>query len=549
MAIILGYDVGTSATKVTACDEAGVCLGWEQAAYPLDQRVVGGAIWSEQDPEDWWRGACEATQRLLKAKELTSRTVRAIGLSGQMHGSVLLGADAAGSGGKANVLGPALLWNDSRATKECERLRELAGGEEGMVRLVGNAAREGFTLPKLLWLASNRPAMWKAARHLLLPKDYIAFRMTGAIATDVGDASGTLLFDVARRKWSLEACSLFGIDPELLPAAHESTATVGELTSSAREALGISRGKAPIPVIIGSGDNQTGAVGEGVVTSGAGLCIIGTSGVLLAALATPQFDDGSCLTRPLNDAQPVADAAVATGTGLSARSPANVGRLHTFCGAAGQDSWCMTGCTLSAGLALRWARDCLMPGASYNDVMSESWLAPAGCDGLLFFPYLMGERCPFAEARARGAWVGLNGSHRRCHLLRSVVEGVTFTLAQIADIARGAGVGLDQIRGCGGGNRSLLWRQLQADVFGVPLSYPAAGGAASAEVDRGGAYGAAILAAVGSGLFDSVRQGCSSWTLSEEDVTLPSPAVDERLVEAARRHARAAAEYRGCWLS
>lgn len=522
MALVLGYDIGTSAVKVTACDEQGVVQAVASVPHTLDQREVQGAMWSEQRPESWWEGVCAATRRVLST--LAGSRVVAIGLCGQMHGSVLMGRDAAQGDANAQPLGPAILWNDQRTQRECEEIRAEVGGDAGMVRLTGLAVREGFTLPKLMWVRRNQPRVWAQVQRVLLPKDFIAFRLCGELVTDVGDASGTMLFDVRRREWSRVACDRFLIDRQLLPRAVESASVVGQLSARAAAEMGVSLTDGGVAVIIGTGDNQAGAVGEGVVEAGSGLCIIGTSGVIVGAINGAKFDEVG----------------------------ATPGRLQTVCAAAGPTSWCMTGCTLSAGLALRWARDLLAPGMGYEEVMAMAAEVEPGCEGLLFFPYLAGERCPHAQPQARGAWIGLGAQHSRGHLLRAVIEGVTFTLGQIVGLMRGSGVPLTTLCACGGGNRSAFWRQLQADVFGIKLVQSAARDATGAQVERGGAYGAAMLAAVGCGWFSSVAEASRAWIgkAGERGVSVePGAKCDERLAVAAATHAMLAARHEGLWSS
>lgn len=482
MAHLLGYDIGTSGAKVVLCDPNGHIVDTAAASYPLHQPEPG---WSEQPPTDWWTATCAATRALTSRHPGAS--IAAIGLSGQMHGSVLLGADAAASGGTSSVLRRALLWNDQRTSAECDEITQAAGSPRDLVAMVGNAALTGFTLPKLLWVRRHEPRVWNAVRHVLCPKDFIAFRMTGALATDVGDASGMLCFDVDRRDFCEPLLRRLHLDRSLFPAALESTSPVGLLTPHAATQLGLRTGD--IPVIIGSGDNQAGAIGAGVVSPGTALMILGTSGVLLAPSDSPRRD-------------------------LPATGP--VGRLHTFCAAAGPRSWCVTGCMLSAGLSLRWARDLLRPGANYDEVLAEAATAPAGCEGLVFLPHLTGERCPHPDPLARGGWIGLTSRHTRAHLLRAVVEGVAFTMAQIVTIARAAGVPVTTLRASGGGFRSPLWRQLVADLTGCPV-------VTTGTEAGGGALGAALLAGVGTGLFRDVAEACTA-AVVETDRVNPRPA-------------------------
>ncbi len=488
MAHLLGYDIGTSGTKVVLCDPEGHPLDTCTATYPLHQPQPG---WSEQDPQDWWVATQIATRSLL-ARHPAAK-IAAIGLTGQMHGSVLLGADAASSGGGAQPLRRALLWNDQRTRDECDEITRAAGSARALIGMVGNAAVTGFTLPKLLWVRRHEPRTWNAVRHVMCPKDFIAFRMTGAIATDVGDASGMLCLDVDRRDFSEPLLRRLDLERSIFPRALESSDQVGKLTSRAATELGLPAHE--IPVIIGSGDNQAGAIGAGVVSPGTALMILGTSGVLLAPSDAPRRD-------------------------LSPQGP--VGRLHTFCAAAGPRSWCVTGCMLAAGLSLRWARDLLRPGVSYDELLAEAATAPPGCEGLVFLPHLTGERCPHPDPHARGGWIGLTSRHTRGHLLRAVVEGVAFTLGQIVDIARASAVPVSTLRASGAGFQSALWRQLVADLTACPVL-------ATGTQEGGGAQGAALLAAVGIGRFRDVAQACAAAASPAErtDPRTPDPGLTE----------------------
>jgi xylulokinase len=504
MAYLLGYDIGTSATKAILCDDTGAILGTSTSDYPLHQPHPG---WSEQEPQDWWLAVIAATRSLLASHP--GIKVSAIGLTGQMHGSVLLGSNAAASGGEAQPLRRALLWNDQRTSNECDLIRELAGGTPSLISRVGNAALTGFTLPKLLWVRQHEPQVWAQVRHVLCPKDFIAFRLTGQLAADVGDASGTLLFDVDHRRWDAAWCKTLGLDPQVLPHVHESASIIGTLTHHAATALGLPD---QLPVIIGSGDNQAGAVGAGVVEPGTALSIMGTSGVLLAPTDAPHKD--------------LADAA-------------HCGRLHTFCAASGPHGWCMTGCMLSAGLSLRLARDLLCPGVSYEALMQEAQTAPEGCDGLIFLPHLTGERCPYPDPTARGGWIGLTSRHTRAHMLRAVIEGITFSMGQIIELAQSCGVTIHTLRATGGGNRSAFWRQLQADVYGCVLE-------TTTSEDGGGAYGAALLAATGTGLFKDVAAACRT-CVRPSGTTQPSGKSSPALNESRQIHGQMYSKLKGTW--
>lgn len=467
--LLLGIDVGTSATKALVCDERGRVVSSASAEHPISRPRPG---WSEQDPRDWWASAVRATR---EAVGHDGGAVCAVGLSGQMHGSVFLPREAVGSDGRnAQPLRPALLWNDQRTAAQCAQIEAIAGGRAALVELVGNAALTGFTLPKILWVRENEPDVYKKVAAIVLPKDYIRLRMTGRVATDVGDAAGTLLFDVDARRWSERAMALFGVDRSLLPDVVESAAPTGSVTAWAARELGVPAG---IPVVGGSGDNQAGAVGAGVVAPGMVLATLGTSGVIYAHSDRPRKD---------------------LGTGHAA------GRVHTMCaadgtaGAAGR--WSVTGCMLSAGGSLQWCRNTLFPGESYDALIAEAAKVRPGCDGLVFLPYLTGERCPHPDPTARGGWIGLTSRHTRAHLIRAVVEGVSYGMADVLDLVRGIGVPVEKCRLGGGGARSEFWRQMLADVFGCPV--------ALTNTEEGPAYGAALLAGVGAGRFWSVVEAC-----------------------------------------
>lgn len=483
MDLLLGIDVGTSATKAVLCDTGGVVVATGSAEHPSSAPHPG---WSEQDPRDWWRSSVQAARAALQ-KAGRGRVVAA-GLSGQMHGSVLLGADAAGANAEhAEPLRPALLWNDQRTAAECAEIERLAGGRRQLVEMVGNAALAGFTLPKLLWVRRHEPGVYAQVRAVLLPKDYVRLRMTGQMATDVGDASGMLLFDVGRRRWSERAATLFGVDPALLPRAVESGAVVGRLTAAAAAELGLDAGT---PVVAGSGDNQAGAVGAGVVSPGMVLATLGTSGVVYAHADRPRMDVGDGETS---------------------------GRVHTMCAANGTSqrpgAWSITGCMLSAGGSLRWCRDVVCPGLSYEQMMAEAASAPPGSGGLIFLPYLTGERCPHPDPSARGGWIGLTARHGRGHLIRAVVEGVSFGMAQVLGLVRGLGVPVERVRVGGGGARSEFWRRMLADTLRAPI--------ATTNTEEGPAYGAALLAGVGAGIFPSVEAACSA-AIRDEAVVEPA---------------------------
>jgi len=456
---LLGIDIGTSGTKVLLLDETGTVLATAESPHELKTPKPG---WTEQDPENWWKAVQLATRAVLKKARLHGAKVRAIGLSGQMHGSVFLG-----DGPKA--LRPALLWNDQRTAEQCAQIEKIAGGRAALIDMVSNPALTGFTAPKILWFQQHEPEKFEKCKHVLLPKDYIRFRLTQEYVSEVSDASGTLLLNVKTRSWHTGLIAKLGLDADLLPPVVESEQITGELTREAAAALGLSQG---IPVVGGAGDQAAGAVGTGVVLPGLVSAAMGTSGVIFAASAKPQTD------------------------------PA--GRVHTMCHAI-PDMWCVFGCMLSAGGSLQWLRNTLFahaikklkdPGTLYPAMIDEAQLAPAGSENLFFLPYLTGERCPHPDPHAKGAYIGLTQRHDRSHIIRATIEGITFGMREQTQIFRHMGIPITQIRAQGGGARSAFWRQLQADMYQAPV--------VTINVSEGAALGVAILAAVGVGDYKSV---------------------------------------------
>jgi xylulokinase len=462
---LLGLDIGTSGTKALLLDEKGNVLAAAESPHILKSPRPG---WTEQDPENWWQACLDAMAKVLKKAKLKASQINAIGLSGQMHGSVFLG-----DGSKA--LRPALLWNDQRTAEQCREIQEIAGGRGQLLSMVGNPALTGFTAPKILWLMRHEPAKFEKCRHILLPKDYIRYRLTGEYASEVSDASGTLLLDVKNRQWHGELISRLGIDSALLPRLTESQEISGQVTAGVAKLTGL---RAGIPVAGGAGDQAAGAVGTGVVESGILSAAMGTSGVIFAASAAPQTD-------PL-------------------------GRVHTMCHAI-PNTWCVFGCMLSAGGSLQWLRNTFFsmqmadalkkkrdPGVIYTDMIAEAQRAPAGAENLLFLPYLTGERCPHADPHARGCFIGLTPRHGMAHIVRATLEGITMAMREQVDIMRSMGIAITQVRASGGGARSVFWRQMQADMYQAPVM--------TINVSEGAALGAAILAGVGSGVWNSVPQ-------------------------------------------
>lgn len=470
MSLLAGIDVGTSSTKVVICDDRGRVVATESASHPSSMPRAG---WSEQNPEDWWISSCAALRACLA--RVDAKQVRGVGLSGQMHGLVLLDQDR-------KVLRPAILWNDQRTAIECAAIEHAVGGRRELVRRVGNAALPGFTLPKLLWVRDHEPATFARIKHILLPKDYVRWRLTGELAMDVGDASGLLCFEPGNRVMSREILKSTGVPDEIAAAFPavilESAAAAGQITQQAAAETGLSAGAI---VAAGSGDNMMGAVGAGVVREGRILATIGTSGVIYAHTSTFTPD-------------------------LPRDVAAICGRTHAMCAGTGDadrpGGWCVTGCTLSAGGSLQWLRDTLFPNHGYDELFALAAAVSPGSDGLCFLPYLTGERCPHPDPTARGGFIGLTARHTAGHLVRAVLEGVTFTMRQILDIQRSSGVRVESVRLGGGGAKSELWRQMQADVYGCDATLT--------NTEEGPALGAAIVAGVATRIWPSVPDACDA---------------------------------------
>jgi xylulokinase len=442
-------------------------------------------LWAEQQPENWWEAAKKAIRGVLAEANISGRDVQGIGLSGQMHGLVML--DAADE-----VIRPALIWCDQRSQAQVDSINQLADKEE-ILSWTANPVLTGFTLPKLLWVRDNEPAHFERVRKVLLPKDYVRFRLTGEYATDVSDASGTSLFDVARRRWSSEMTERLGLDRSILPIVEESNRLTGRISQLAAEATGLAEGT---PVVAGAGDQAASAVGNGIVDAGTGSCTLGTSGVVFAYIRKPLYDPH--------------------------------GRVHTFCHAV-EDAWHVMGVTQGAGLSLQWFRNNLAPGTAYETLTSEAAAAPAAAQGLFWLPYLMGERTPHLDAAARGGWIGLTAKHTRGDLIRSLLEGVSYSQKDCLDVIEEMGIPVESVRISGGGARSELWRQMLADVFGKRVSI--------LEHEEGSAYGAALLALTGTGEYSSVRELCGA--VIREIRTYEPRAVEQKLYAAGHRTYRA----------
>jgi xylulokinase len=449
---LLGIDVGTGGTRAVLVDESGRVVASSTVDHaPFASPQTG---WAEQDPRDWWRAARQAIHEVISGSE---REISCIGFSGQMHGAVLLDEHD-------EVVRPALIWCDQRTDRQCQAITDRVGAGQ-LIELTSNPALTGFTLPKILWVREHEPDLWARVRRVLLPKDYVRLRLTGSHATDVADASGTLLFDVAQRRWSRAMLHLMDLDESYLPRAFESPEITGRVTRDGAKATGLREG---IPVVAGAGDQAAGAVGMGIVQPGAVSATIGTSGVVFAATSRPALD-----TR---------------------------GRVHTFCHAI-PDRWHVMGVTQAAGLSLRWFRDQFARAENYDQLCDEASNVPTGSDGVLWAPYLMGERTPHLDPHARAALVGLTANHTRAHVVRAILEGVAFSLRDTLTIFSEMNVPVENIRLGGGGARSPLWRQIQTDVYGRAVEV--------LEAEEGAAYGAALLAGVGAGIWSSVDDACA----------------------------------------
>lgn len=468
MSVFLGIDIGTSGTKTIAIDAEGKILAGAGASYPCEHPRP---LWSEQDPEHWWEATVQTVRKVIRQAKLKKADVKAIGLSGQMHGSVFLDK-------RGKVLRPAILWNDQRTAAECEEIESLAGGRKRLVKMVANPALAGFQAPKILWLRNHEPKKFDRLAHVLLPKDDIRRRLTGELATEVSDASGTLLLDVVKRKWSKPLLNKLGLDPAILPTCVESEDVTGTLTQEAADLLGLST---DCVVVGGAGDCAAGAIGNGIVKKGLVNTSLGTSGVVFAHSDEPEFD------------------------------PA--GRLHTFCHAV-RGKWHQMGVTLTAAGALSWFVETLCqadrqlakskksgPGL-FDQLVAEAAEHPPGAEGLYFLPYLAGERTPHADPNARGAFIGLTLGHDRGAMVRAVLEGVTYALRDSLDLMRELSVPIREVRATGGGAKSPFWRQMQADMFGAKVH--------RMQADEGPAFGVALLAAVGAGEYRSITQACAA---------------------------------------
>jgi xylulokinase len=464
----LGIDIGTGGTRALVVDEKGrVKAGF---TAPHEEMRMERPLWAEQRPENWWDAAQAAIRGALAEAKISGKKVKGIGLSGQMHGLVIL--DEANQ-----VIRPALIWCDQRSQPQVDQINSVVG-KANVLAYTANPVLTGFTLPKLLWVRDNEPKQFARVRKMLLPKDYIRFQLTGEFASDVSDASGTALFDVVLRRWSYKMVERLGLDREILPKVHESSEVTGVVTAEAAEKTGLEAGT---PVVAGGGDQAASAVGNGIVEPGVVSCTLGTSGVVFAYTERASYD------------------------------PA--GRVHTFCHAV-KGAWHVMGVTQGAGLSLQWFRNQLAPGTDYDKLTAEAAGAPVGAQGLFWLPYLMGERTPHLDATARGGWIGLTAKHTRADMLRALLEGVSYSQKDCLDVIEHLGVNVERVRASGGGARSPFWRQMLADIFGKKV--------VTLETQEGSAYGAALLALVGTGAYASVPEVCKA-AIREVDSVGPRP--------------------------
>jgi xylulokinase len=454
--MFLGIDIGTGGTRAVLIGRTGELIASHSSEHaPIRSEHIG---WAEQDPEDWWRAARVAISGVLVESGVAGSAIEAVGLTGQMHGCVML--DSYGQ-----VLRPALIWCDQRTQPQCDWLTETIGFNR-LIELTCNPALPNFTLTKLLWVREHQPETFAKIAHVLCPKDYVRYKLTGEYAMDMQEASGTLLLDVANRRWSEEVAAVAGIPMSWLPPLFEGPEICAKISSFGAAATGLAAGT---PVAAGAGDQGAGAVGMGILKPGSVSATIGTSGVVFASTDRPTMD--------------------------------RHGRLHTFCHAA-PGLWHVMGVTNGAGLSLRYFRDTFAPAESYDELSEEAAQVPPGSDGLFWTPYLFGERTPHLDATARAAFVGITASTTRAHFVRAVLEGVAFSLKETFTLFSDLGIPVESIRLGGGGARGPLWRQIQADVYGHPVDL--------LQAEEGGAFGAALLAGTGIGAWPSVEAACEA---------------------------------------
>jgi xylulokinase len=485
MAYFLGIDISTTGSKAIVIDERGAIRAAASSPHTLQSPQP---LWSEQDPGQWWEAASASVRAALEQAGLAGDNIAAVGLTGQMHGLVLL--DEAGE-----VLRPAILWNDQRTQAQCDEIHARIGKEK-FIQITGNVALTGFTAPKILWVQENEPAVYARIAHVLLPKDFVRYKLTGDMAMDKADGAGTVLMDLKVRHWSPEILQALDISANWMPELYEGPEITGTVTSEAADRTGLPAG---IPVVAGGGDQAAQAVGVGAIHEGIVALTLGTSGVVFATTSSPFIEPE--------------------------------GRLHAFCHSV-PDRWHLMGVMLSAAGSLRWYRDTFAPGMDYDRLLEPAAEIAPGAEGLLFLPYLTGERTPYPDPLARGAFVGLTVRHTMPHLTRAVLEGVAFGLRDSFELMKNTGLAsIDQVRISGGGAKSLLWQQILADVFDSEL--------VTVNTTEGAAYGAALLAGVGDGCWPSVDAAC--------EATIRITGKVEPNSEAARRYEDVYSIYRGLY--
>jgi len=466
MAYFIGIDASTTATKAILINESGEVVCVAATEYPFETPYP---LWSEQEADLWWNGTVESIRKVMSESGVNPVDVKGIGLTGQMHGLVLLD-------GEGKPLRPAILWNDQRTGAECDEIRERIG-KQRFIQITGNDALTGFTAPKVLWVQNHEPELYSKARHILLPKDYVRFKLTGEYAMDKADGAGTVLMDLHTRDWSTEVLEALNIDPSWLPPTFEGPQITGVINKFAAEATGLLEGT---PVVAGGGDQAAQAVGVGAVEEGIVALTLGTSGVVFASSDSPFIEPD--------------------------------GRLHAFCHAV-PGAWHLMGVMLSAAGSLRWYRDTLAAGTSFDDLLAPAAAVPCGSEGLFFMPYLTGERTPYPDPLARGGFVGLTVRHTQAHLTRAVLEGVAYGLRDSFELMKSIGLSeIRQVRVSGGGAKSPLWRQIMADVMASEL--------VTVNTTEGAAYGAALLAGVGAGVWQDVKSACQQ-TVKITGSTMP----------------------------
>ena len=469
MRAFIGIDSSTTSTKAIIIDEKGEILSVSSSEYGFETPFP---LWSEQSPDLWWHAAKESIKESIKKASIEPSQIEGIGLTGQMHGLVILDANG-------EVIRPAILWNDQRTQKQCDQIREVIGEPE-FIQITGNDALPGFTAPKILWVKEEEPQSYARIKHILLPKDYLRYKMTSKFAIDRAGGAGTVLFDLKKRDWSREVIEALGFDQEWFPPTFEGTQLTGTITKEAAEEMGLIEGT---PVFGGGGDQAAAAVGTGAVEEGIVSISLGTSGVVFATTDSPFIDPE--------------------------------GRLHAFCHAV-PNKWHLMGVMLSAAGSLRWFRDTFKKGSNFDELAAGAGNISPGSDGLLFMPYLMGERTPYPDPLARGGFVGITVRHTFDHFTRAVLEGVAFGLKDSFELMKNAGLeNITQVRVTGGGVKSSIWRQIIADILNVEIVMVSS--------EEGAAFGAALLASTGAGVYKSVEQACQK-TIRISEKVMPGPA-------------------------